>query len=74
MPYEDITLTTSDGLKVKAYFIPARRNPRGTWEIQSLPKGEQKAAMDKEVEDWEEEGKRPEAIKVSGAGHVASSC
>jgi hypothetical protein len=36
MAYEDITLTTSDNLAIKAYMIPARRNVKSREEMMGL--------------------------------------
>ncbi|WVR05356.1 hypothetical protein IAU60_002370 [Kwoniella sp. DSM 27419] len=55
MPYEDVTLTTVDHVKIKAYVILARRNPISTEEMRSMGNGERKQRMDKEMDVWAEE-------------------
>ena len=55
MPYEDVTLTCSDGVKVKAYVIPARQKPVQLDELLRLSPAERKKKGDEEVEKWTQE-------------------
>ena len=66
LPYEDVTLTTSDGLKLKAYVIPARRRFIPTHEMQAMSSKERKERAEKEVEAWAEEMGGDDALEVSG--------
>lgn len=63
LPYEDITLQTSDHLKLHAYLIPARRHPATLHELQSLGTDERKARMKEEVDKWVEEMGNEDAVE-----------
>lgn len=63
LPFEDIYLTTSDGLKLHAYLIPARRRPATLQELQSLSHEGRRARMKKEVDDWVEEMGKEDAVE-----------
>ena len=65
LPYEDVTLTTSDGVEIKGYVIPARRNQVSTETLKELKRAEQQAIAEKEVADWTKEMETDEAIDVS---------
>lgn len=65
LPYEDVTLTTPDNLKIKAYVIPARKHFVSTVELQQMGKEERKKRMDEEIEDWAEEMGKEDAAEVS---------
>jgi hypothetical protein len=64
LPYEDVTITTSDNLKVKGYVIPARRTYISTPEIQKMSPAERKEKAELETQKWAEEIGTEEAIKV----------
>jgi len=66
LPYEDVTITTQDGLKLKAYVIPARKQFISTHEMQTMSSEERKERADKEVEAWMEEMGKEDALDVSG--------
>ncbi|WRT67359.1 uncharacterized protein IL334_004330 [Kwoniella shivajii] len=55
MPYEDITLSTRDKVKIKAYVIPARRNPVLTDQLRNLNHKEREELGEKEMEKWLDE-------------------
>ena len=65
LPYEDVTLTTSDLLKIRGYVIPARRTFISTPEIQAMSAKERKERAEKEAEAWTAEMGTDEAINVS---------
>lgn len=65
LPYEDVTLTTPDNLKIKAYVIPARKHFVSTVELQQMGKEERKKKMDQEIESWAEEMGKEDAVEVS---------
>ncbi|WWC69226.1 uncharacterized protein I206_103163 [Kwoniella pini CBS 10737] len=55
MPYEDVTLTTRDKVKIKAYLIPARQNPVQTEQLRHLTHKQREELGAKEMEKWLEE-------------------
>ncbi|KAI9631953.1 Alpha/Beta hydrolase protein [Dioszegia hungarica] len=63
LPYEDITLTTNDHLKLHAYLIPARRRPVTLQDLQSLSNEDRKARMKAEVDGWVEEMGKEDAVE-----------
>jgi hypothetical protein len=65
LPYEDVTLTTPDNLRIKAYVIPARKHFVSTVELQQMGKEERKKRMDQEIESWAEEMGKEDAAEVS---------
>lgn len=69
LPYEDVTITTHDGVKIKGYVIPARRRFIPTHELQSMSSTERKERGEKEVEAWTEEMGNEDALEV---GHSES--
>ncbi|WVW82823.1 hypothetical protein I302_104835 [Kwoniella bestiolae CBS 10118] len=52
MPYEDITLTTRDKVKIKAYVIPSRKDPVLTDQLRHLNKKQREELGEKETEKW----------------------
>ena len=64
LPYEDVTLTTPDHVKIKAYVIPARRRFVPTEELQAMSAKERKERGEKEIEAWAEEMGKEDAIEV----------
>nr|ODN94582.1 BEM46 family protein [Cryptococcus depauperatus CBS 7855] len=71
-PYEDVTLTCPDGIKIKAYVMLARRKPLTTDEIRHLSKDERKERAKKEVEAWAQEMGDEKAIKAHLFYHAKS--
>ncbi|WWD09875.1 hypothetical protein V865_008004 [Kwoniella europaea PYCC6329] len=65
MPYEDITLTTRDKVKIKAYVIPARRNPVVADQLRSLNHKQRMELGDREMEKWLEEMGDEKAIEYA---------
>jgi len=55
MAYEDITLSTSDNLKIKAYYIPARRNVKSRDEMMGLSAGQREEVGKEALEEWVKE-------------------
>lgn len=64
-PYEDVTLTCSDGVKIKAYVIMARRKPLMMSELRGLSPAERKEKAQMEMEAWAQEMGDEKAIEVS---------
>lgn len=64
-PYEDVTLTCSDGVKIKAYVIMARRKPLMVSELRGLSLAERKERAQMEMEAWAQEMSDEKAIEVS---------
>ena len=64
LPFEDVTITCADGVKVKAYVIPARRRFMGTAELRSLSKEDFKRRAQEEVELWTREMGTEDAVEV----------
>jgi hypothetical protein len=64
LPYEDVTLTTSDRVNIKAYVIPARRSFIPTPELQAMSREERVKAVHGQTTDWAEEMGTDEAINV----------
>lgn len=67
LPYEDVTITTSDKVKLTAYVIPARRTFISTAELKSMNEAQRKAAAEKEIERWTKEMAEDDAVEVSAA-------
>ncbi|WWC60875.1 uncharacterized protein I303_103451 [Kwoniella dejecticola CBS 10117] len=65
MPYEDITLTTRDQVKIKAYLIPARRNPIPTDQLRHLTQKQREELGEREMEKWLEEIGDEKAIEYA---------
>lgn len=68
LPYEDVTLTTPDGLKIKGYVIPARKTFVPSMEVNSMGMADRKKRGLEETEKWAEEIGTQEAIDVSHLG------
>lgn len=64
LPYEDVTITTSDHVKIKAYVIPARRNFISTAELKEMNEEQRKAAVQREIERWTKEMGEDDAVEV----------
>lgn len=64
-PYEDVTLTCSDGIKIKAYVIMARKKPLMLSELRGLTPTERKERAQYEMEAWAQEMGDEKAIEVS---------
>ncbi|ORX40152.1 Alpha/Beta hydrolase protein [Kockovaella imperatae] len=65
LPYEDVKLTTSDGVKIRAYVIPARRKQISTEDLKMASPSARKEIAEKEVADWTEEMGQDEAIEYA---------
>jgi len=64
LPYEDVTLTTSDHVKIKAYVIPARRRPILLAEMQKMTTADMVDRGKKEMEVWAKEIAEEDAVVV----------
>lgn len=64
-PYEDVTLTCSDGIKIKAYVIMARKKPLMLSELRGLTPTERKERAQYEMEAWAQEMGDEKAIEYS---------
>ncbi|RXK41607.1 BEM46 family protein [Tremella mesenterica] len=65
LPYEDVTLTTSDHVKIKAFVIPARRHPVQLSELKGLAAKEREKIGADEVEKWTEEMGKEDALEYA---------
>jgi hypothetical protein len=65
MAYEDITLTTSDNVKIKAYMIPARKNVLSKSEMMSMSATQREEAGEKAMAEWNKEKINDDALEVS---------
>jgi hypothetical protein len=65
MAYEDITLTTSDNVKIKAYMIPARKNVLSKSEMMSMSATQREEAGEKAMAEWNQEKVNDDALEVS---------
>lgn len=65
LPYEDVTLTTPDGLKIKGYVIPARKTFMSSVEVNSMSMTDRKLKGAEEVEKWAQDMGTQEVIDVS---------
>jgi hypothetical protein len=64
MAYEDITLTTSDNLAIKAYMIPARRNVKSREEMMGLSASQREEVGKEALEEWVKEMGEDDAFEV----------
>lgn len=66
LPFEDVTLTTSDGLRLKAYFIPARERVVPLHELKGLQPAQMRERGEAEMRAWNEikDDKGPEYAKT----------
>lgn len=64
MAYEDVTLLTSDSVKIKAYVIPARRNIKSREEIMGMSPAERDVLGKEAMEEWVKEMGEDETIEV----------
>jgi hypothetical protein len=65
MAYEDITLTTSDSIKIKAYVIPARRNVKSREEMMGLSASQREEVGKEAMDEWVKEMGDDDEIEVS---------
>lgn len=65
MAYEDITLTTSDAVKIKAYLIPARRGVNSREKLYGLSASEREDLGKQAMDDWVKEMADEDAVEVS---------
>lgn len=66
MPFEEVQLTTPDGVKIRAYIIPARRQVVPLHELRGLNSKQVFERGIKEQVTWEAEKDSDDAIEVSG--------
>lgn len=64
MAYEDITLTTSDNLAIKAYMIPARRNVKSREEMMGLSASQREEVGKEALGEWVKEMGEDDAFEV----------
>jgi hypothetical protein len=64
MAYEDITLTTSDSVKIKAYLIPARRNVNSKEKLGRMTATEREQLGKKAMDEWVQEMGDDDAVEV----------
>jgi hypothetical protein len=64
MAYEDITLTTSDNLAIKAYMIPARRNVKSREEMMGLSASQREEVGKEALGEWIKEMGEDDAFEV----------
>ena len=64
MAYEDITLTTSDNLAIKAYMIPARRNVKSREEMMGLTPSQREEVGKEALGEWVKEMGEDDAFEV----------
>jgi hypothetical protein len=65
MAYEDITLTTSDHVNIKAYMIPARKNVLSKSEMMSMSATQREEAGEQAMADWNTEKVNDDTLEVS---------
>jgi hypothetical protein len=58
-------MTTSDGVKIKGYVIPARKTFVSSIEVNSMSMADRKRRGAEETEKWAKEIETQEAIDVS---------
>lgn len=64
MPFDDITLTTPDGLKLKAYVIPARQRVVPLNELRGMSQRQMAERGQSETVSWELEKGTKAAMDV----------
>lgn len=65
MAYEDVTLTTSDTVKIKAYVIPARRNIKTKEEMMARTPAERDQLGKEAMDEWVKEMGDGDVVEVS---------
>jgi hypothetical protein len=65
LAYEDVTLTTSDNVKLKAYVIPARRRNTSLDDMRGMTMKQREQIGEKAVEEWMAEMGKEDAVEVS---------
>ncbi|ORY31353.1 Alpha/Beta hydrolase protein [Naematelia encephala] len=65
LAYEDVTLQTRDGIKIKAYVIPARRQYIPVGELQSMTSKERKERGEQAMHAWAEELASGDAVEYA---------
>lgn len=53
LPYEDVTIKTPDGLKIKGYVIPVRERVVPLSDLRGLNQQQMREKGDAETEEWE---------------------
>jgi hypothetical protein len=74
MAYEDITLTTSDNLAIKAYMIPARRNVKSREEMMGLSASQREEVGKEALGEWVKEMGEDDAFEVCDSPLCPGSC
>ena len=64
LPYEDIKMTTDDGVQIRGYIIPARRRQISTDQLKAMSPIQRKEVAEKEVAEWAEEMGDEKAVEV----------
>lgn len=64
MAYEDVTLTTSDSVKIKAYVIPARQDVKSRETMMGLSPAERDELGKQAMEDWIQEMGKDDVVEV----------
>ena len=64
LAYEDVKMTTSDGVRIRGFVIPARRSQVSTPDLKAMSPGERKTVAEKEVGDWIVEMGDEKAVEV----------
>jgi hypothetical protein len=64
MAYEDITLTTSDSVRIKAYVIPARHNTKSRTEMMGLSPSQREQVGKEAMDEWVKEMGEDDALEV----------
>ena len=74
MAYEDITLTTSDSIKIKAYVIPARKNTKSRQEMMGLSPSQREEVGKEAMDEWVKEMGEDDALEVCPLCHWSKIC
>jgi hypothetical protein len=65
LPYEDVTITTPDSVRIKGYVIPARRRVVPLHELRGLDAKGMRERGAVEQEAWQAEKESEDAVEVS---------
>lgn len=65
MAYEDVTLLTSDSVKIKAYVIPARRNIKSKEQMMEMTPAQRDELGKEAMKEWVKEMGEDQTIEVS---------
>ena len=64
LPYEEVYLTAADSVKLRAFYIPARREFTSTAALKSMTKEDAIADMKRAIDEWEDEKSTEAAQEV----------